>query len=274
MNFDLADYSKLEEWMGERFSVLTLGGVKKRAPGEMRDWLRARQSRGVERVHAAIVGMGGLHDRWIGRPGDFQFLLQAFKTALELGLRYSTTLYVIKSTLRELDELARILDTLGTLPEYKHVRQFYYLGYAAFAEEERIEQSDLHSMPDWARDSLLSSFQPRTERDWQEDYQGQVPGPVPMYLNVELTRDNIDEYEARPCEELFRELEERAVRDVKKLPYHAELATDFTDKRSDRLYERFEVTRLWVDRFLDADAMEFDRSLLHEHVGRHHHPPG
>ena len=121
------------------------------------------------------------HDsgKGIGRSGDFEFLLEVFRAALEVGLRYSTTLYLIKSTLSGLDELTSTLDALGTPPDYKHVRQFYYLGYAAFAETERIEESDLRNIPAWARESLLSSFQPRTERAWQKAYQHQESGPVP-----------------------------------------------------------------------------------------------
>jgi hypothetical protein len=266
-NFDLATYDRMEEWLGERFTVISLGGVKKRAPAEMREWLLQRKDRGLERIHGVFVGCGDVHDRWVGRRGDYEFLLQAFRTSLDIGLGYSVTMYLTKSTLPLLDRLAADLDGLPSAPKYKHVRQFYYGGYAAYHEAERITAADLANAPAWARESFQQNFDPRPERHWAELIRAEAAAPVDVHLNVELTPANIVEFETRPCDELHEELMARARLNFDKLPPLPALAADHADLESPRLYERFEVTRLWIDRFLAASHVEFDRGLLHEHIG-------
>ena len=82
-----------------------------------------------------------------------------------------------------------------------------------------------------------------------------------------LFRSTIAGFESRSCDELFEELRSRARADIGKLPEEAQLAADFGNPHNERVYGRFEVTRLWSDRFLEASGVEFDRSLLHEHIG-------
>ena len=260
-DFDPETLVRVEAATGCKFTVLPLGGVKMRPPAQMRQWLEARIPLGLERVHAAMVGIGDLHDRWVGRRGDFQFLLQTFRTALELELKYSVTLYLIKSSLPMLDQLREILDALPAPPEYKHVRQFYYSGHAAHHEDERITESDLESLPAWAAASFQEHFQPRTERYWMGQFASRGSEPFDMYLNIELTAQNIDALEARSCDEILAEVEARARASMERLPSWLELATRYGNAQNQRLYSENDVMWVWIDRFLREQPYELDLSL-------------
>lgn len=267
-NFDIPTQARLESWLDQKFTVISLGGVKKRSAPEMRRWLEERKERGLERVHGVLVGYGEVHDRWVGRRGDFEFLMQTFRTALELGLTYSVTLYLTKTTLPMLGHVLTLLGELPRPPEYKHVRQFYYGGYAAHQEAERITETELRELPPWASASFQEHFDSRTERAWMAVVRSEDEQPFDLHLSVELTKDNIAGFESRSCEEICSDLTKRARSDIEKLPSLRELAAAHGDCHNPRVYGRFEVTRLWIDRCLDAGAIAFDRALLHEHIGR------
>src|SRR5262249_7662085 len=96
---------------------------------------------------------------------------------------------------------------------------------------------------------------------------GERAEPFDLHLEVELTDRNIDAFETRSCEDLFADMESRGRADIAKLPDWHELASRYTESSNRRAYGRFEVARLWVDRFLQQSELDFDAKLLHEHVG-------
>ncbi len=103
-NFDLPDFVALQEWyertLGHRIGWIPLGGLKMRSRADgARLVARAPGRRGVTGVWASFVGTHGTHDRWNGRHGDFDFLLQTLRSAAELGLKHAATLFVTKSSL-------------------------------------------------------------------------------------------------------------------------------------------------------------------------------
>jgi hypothetical protein len=58
------------------------------------------------------------------------------------------------------------------------VRQFYYGGYVAFHEAERISAADLAKALSWARESLLEPFDPRSQSHWAELIRNESAGPI------------------------------------------------------------------------------------------------
>lgn len=146
-----------------------MGGLKMRSSNEMLQWLTERRNLGVTNIHASFVGCGAVHDRWLGRRGDFDFLLSTFGIAAELGMNCGATLFVTKSRLPMLEELVAILDSVASKPIYKHYRQFYYYGHGAHRDEERIDEADLDKLPATVADKFRKGFETdwhHAERDW------------------------------------------------------------------------------------------------------------
>ena len=76
----------------------------------------------------------------------FDFLFRTMATAAELGLRIHQRIFVVKSTLAELDDLIVKLDELPG-EAVRYLSTFVYLGRAIKLEEERITESIRDSLP-------------------------------------------------------------------------------------------------------------------------------
>jgi hypothetical protein len=276
-NFDLETFVSLSHWyertQGHALTWIPLGGVKMCSDPEMRQWLLERQAAGVEGVSASFVGYGSVHDRWNGRRGDFNFLMRTLRTAAEIGMEHGTTLYLTKSSLPLMDELARTLDTLPTPHIGRHVRPFYYIGHGAHHEAECITEEDREQLPAFARESLEKNFGLRSEREWIESIRSEEETPRDLYLHLELTRENIDRLEAMSCDDIFADLETRARVTLSAFPSLHELCETYGDRNGTKIMIPVDIDRLWLSRFLDEHPMDFDRSLLHYHLGRSLNPP-
>jgi len=276
-NFDLNALVRLNQWLkgtqGFTLTWIPLGGVKMRSELEMRKWLLERQAIGIEGVSGSFVGHGAVHDRWNGRHGDFAFLMRTLRTAAELGMKHGTTLFLTKSSLPLMDELARILDALPTPYDGRHVRPFYYIGHGAHHDAERITEEDRDNLPAFVKESVGRDFDLRSEREWIEIVRGEKETPQDLYLHLELTADNIDRLEAMSCDEIFADLETRARATLSAFPSLRELCEAYGDHYGTKIYIPVDIARRWLFRFLDAHPMDFDRSLLHYHFGRSLTPP-
>jgi hypothetical protein len=61
------------------------------------------------------------------------------------------------------------------------VRQFYYGGYAAFHEAERISAADLAKAPSWVRESLREHFDPPPQSHWAGLIRNESAGPIDVH---------------------------------------------------------------------------------------------
>lgn len=275
-NYDIASYRQLNDWYERRTGCglrwIPLGGLKMRCESEMRDWLNERRELGLVGVSASFVGTHALHDRWNGRRGDFEFLMLTLRVAAEMGLQHGTTLFVTKSSLPLLGDLVELLDQLPTLHEGHHFRQFYYIGHGSHHEAERIAESDRDRIPEFAR-SLFKNFSLHTEGEWIEMSRTEVSKPLNISLHLELTRHNIDRLECTPYTKIFTTIDGIARSVLAEFPDLPILAERYGDPINTRLYPRFDIRRVWFERFAQRHELRFDRSALHYYFGQSRHPP-
>lgn len=276
-DFSLPDFITVSEWYERRknhgLSWIPLGGLKMRPQTEMREWLKERHDVGLNGVSAAFVGTHGVHDRWNGRHGDFDFLFQTLHTAAELGLQHGTTIFVTKSSLPLLTDLAALLDTLPTPHQGRHARLFFYIGHGAHHEEERISESDRDKLPELARSIFTQSWPLYSEREWIKRILSEHEESPDIFLHLELTSRNIENLARQPYEKIFADLKSRALADFAKFPTMRELCETSADRDGTRLYSIVDIERLWLDRFLEEKNISVDHKLLHYHLGRSARPP-
>jgi hypothetical protein len=277
-NFDLDSFSALHKWsertQGFGLTGIDLGGLKMRSESDMRQWLKVRQAVGVKDVGVSFAGIGATHDRWNGRHGDFDFLMQTLRTAAELGMDHFQLLYLTKSSLPIIEDLVRTLDKLPTPPSGRKVRSFYHIGHGAHHESERITEEDRENLPAIATELLEEEFFLRSEREWIETIRNEEEQPQDLYLQLELTSENIDRLENMSCDDIFADLEKRARATLLAFPSFHELCETYADRNSKKIYMfSFDLERLWLERYLSEHPIEIDRSLLHYKFGRSLNPP-
>jgi hypothetical protein len=276
-NFDVETFDRLSRWYarltGYPLRWIPLGGLQLRPPDEMRRWFEARMAVGLEGISAALAGVDATHDRWNGRHGDFDFLMESLRIGAELGLKHGTTLFLTRSTLPQLEELTRRLDRLPTSHHGRYVRPFFLVGHGAHLEDERITEEDRALVPEFARESLEKPWVLRSEREWIPVIQAGHPVDPSVYLHVELTAANIERMESTPCDELVADMERRAVAILDRIPSIEELAFSDADSTRRQLYSFVDLERVWRNRFARRTGLPLEDSLLHYELGWSAKPP-
>ncbi|MEJ1960971.1 MAG: hypothetical protein WDO56_05250 [Gammaproteobacteria bacterium] len=242
---------------------------------DMRAWLKERQDRGLEGVGASLVGNGKVHDLWNGRKGDFEFLMMAMRVAAELGLKHGATIYLTKSVLPLIDETVELIaQRIPTPQNSRHFRPFYYIGHAAHHEAERLDEADIDRLPSYVKAEFSDDWVFRSERQWIEHLLKEPPSTRKTYLRLELDTRNIAALEARSCDDIFSDMESRARATLAQLPTTEELMERYGDRESTKIYPGIvDIDRVWINRHLDANSIEYDRKLLHYHLGKSLKPP-
>ncbi len=277
-NFNIDAFLQLSQWnervFGERIKALPLGGLKMRPDAEMRRWLLARQAAGVERVSASFVGIGDVHDRWNGRRGDYEFLMNLLRIAAEIGMAIDAQIFLVKSSLPFIELIAKSIAALRAPTMCIDFRPFFIVGHGAHYETERIDESDRAILPQWVGKALIPQWVLRSEREWCEII-NQVPEAQRAFsLKLILSAENIDQLEASGSDEIFGDLERRAARSLDHFKSLNSLARSYGNPDGTGIFiSTTEIDRFWMQKWLQDHPITFDRSLLHYHLGRSSMPP-
>ncbi|ACK52361.1 hypothetical protein Msil_3472 [Methylocella silvestris BL2] len=251
---------------------ITLGGLRQRSEADMRAWLIERQSFGCRTAHASLAGVGALHDHWNGREGNFDFLLMTLRLAGELGMALGARLFVARSTLSSLEALNEKLDCLPRHEgDWRYAQPFFYLGWGARFEDERLDEELRDALPDWL-DPLIergaASGVWRSEREWIMHLRDTPAQPAKLSLDLILTDDNIDRLESMSCGEIVAEYETRTRAAYAALPSLHELCDRYADRDGRLVYELERCVELkWLDRHLAEHPTHFERQLTHLQLG-------
>lgn len=275
-NHDLETFKLLGVWyrrvFGKDWDVISLGGLKMRSDDDMRRWLAERQEAGLKSIYGTFVGRGAVHDRWNGRRGDFDFLIRTMRIGAELGLDHTNQHIVIKDSLPLLTDVFGILDALPTRHSGRYARLPYYIGHNVHHEDQRIDEDDRSALPAIISD-LLDASSLHSERGWIEFVDTQEEAPMEVSLRLELDVANIGLLETKSGDAIVTDLETRASEALSKIPFIQELARTYGDPKSTKIYNFFDVERVWIARFLASHPIPLDQKLLHYHLGRSVRPP-
>ena len=248
----LREHMELNIRIGNGFPYhgLNLGGLRFRPPEARSAWLSGLRALGVNTLHASLAGSGAVHDRWNGRDGDFEYLMDLMRIGRELGIRSEQTFFILKSTFPLIDDLRELMELeFGGEAKY-YVRTFNYMGSSKAFEDERITEETRELMPNWAKSGLKDRFtQWRSEREWVE-FIMQAPEQVERVdLNLEINEANIDRLEGMSARAVFEELESKALRTYDTMPSLKDLCVQFGNSTNIRIYEnKMCVDALWQDR--------------------------
>jgi hypothetical protein len=246
-----------------KYRPLYLGGLRMRPESEMRIWLQQQREAGVKVAYVSFAGYRDVHDKWNGRPGDFDFLINTMKIAAELGMVFIQRLFVMKSTLPSFEKL---IDTLDDLPGKVKGREVYPLNYSGRAgrlEDERVTAADLKDLPERVIKSFTHRKNWRSEQEWMDIIQNeQEPPSIRTLLKLYLNDTNITRIESMSCEEIVADLESRTRAAYHALPTPQELCERCGDAANARLYHgRPDIERLWLNRYLKKHPVRFERQL-------------
>jgi hypothetical protein len=251
---------------------VTLGGLPWRDDEGIRRWLTERQEFGLTNVHASLAGTGSVHDYWNGKTGNFDLLMRTLQVGKALGMSVATRMFVTKSTLPLLEELNAMLDRFPPhASDRRYALPFFYAGWGAKLESERIDEAARDSLPRWldpliTRSSSEGSW--RSEREWIAHIESRAAPRVETNLIINVTDTNIERLEAMSCDAIFAEYEKRTLAAYGAIPSLHELCERYGNRDGRDVYvlERCVETK-WLDQHLAACPTRFERQLTHLQMG-------
>lgn len=243
---NLLDYIRFsQEIDAPSARFLQLNGLRFRGRSETAELIRQIHEAGVESVDLTFYGTRAYHDKFAGRAGDFDFLLELLRAANEEGLDVYASLPVTKENIGETDELLELLDgfrlsrTSVFLPHSK--------GRGRSMSNLRLTADDCVDLsPRLA--AYLSEY--RTEETFLKA--PALERPQSRSLILSLKPDNIQWLESLAAEEIISYLEEMDDNYYGAIPPVEELAVRYGNRNGKRMYRRFRDLYLeWQQRFLE-----------------------
>ena len=259
------DFPQLQDYIRFRLQngmqgadSLQVGGIRKRSGDELRDFLGNLARAGVRRLGLSFHGTGASHDACTRRPGDFEFLLDLVRAATGCGLKRFETVFLRRSTIKELPALLALLDGIPGL-ENRHIGPFDYRGRAKLLEADRPTVADLEAVPDDARRGI-SRASLRTESEWGREIELHgVPARTRRYYLVPVSDDTAPQLRTIEPEALLAQMREADLRLADRVPPLRELARRYADLTGARLYSLRDLEWKWTDAFL-AEHPHVDRT--------------
>lgn len=251
---DLADYIRFSREIGSPAGkFLQFNGLALRDERETEELIRMVREEGVESIDLTFYGTREYHDRFAGRPGDFDFLLRVLSAANRAGLRCDVSLPLIRENLAQGEGL------LDILAGYEVGNVFAFLphgkGRGRLLEEQRLTRAEFDSMSDRLR-ARFSRVPYLTEGEWIR--RGEWPEAERRTLTLCLTPDNIDRLESMDLEEILLYLERLDDEFYTKIPSDGALAERYGDKTGERMFRLRDLRLKWQQLYLADHPGIFD----------------
>lgn len=248
---NLLDYIQFsQEINAPSARFLQLNGLKFRDRSETDSFIRLIRDAGIESVDLTFYGTRVYHDRFAGRAGDFEFLLELLRSANKAGIDVYASLPVTKENIGQTEELLTLLDkfhlsrTSVFLPHSK--------GRGRTLSEHRLAADDCVGLSERINEQLSKYW---TEEEFL--HTAEFERPQQRSLILSLKPENIEQLESMSAEEIIAFLEALDDRYYGTIPPVEELAARYGDPKGRRLYRRFRDLHLeWQQRFLEESRVE------------------
>jgi len=240
-----------------------MGGIEFKTDDVLRPWLRERRDVGMEVIRLSLAGTQALHDKWVGRKGDFDFNLRAARKASEMGYKRDEWLLVSRSTIPHLEALVALLDDIPG----RAYRGFRLLTWGnaprKLEARERITLDMFENLPGWVRKDFQHTAILKSEREWTEEVL-KVPDEElaePYYLILNLDDALMERFETVSCDEIVSDLETRSRRIYDAIPTMKDLGARYGNRENDLMYWRSEMQQEWAGRFLEEERIEVEKHI-------------
>ena len=211
--------------------MLQCDGMKERNESECRALMEMLRDEGIKQLNFTVYGLADYHDRFAGRRGDHALLVRMMRAAGNAGIPFSVGIVLTRENLSQIDELVRLLNSLGS----EKTRLFvpHEEGRGRFLADVRVKESDLSVLAPETR-ALLNKDIYRTEGDWLKE-ENTVKNDKRLIL-ISLRKDNIEEYEKRGALSVVEEIESLDEAYYAAFPAFSVLADLYGDRAGEKLY--------------------------------------
>ena len=242
----------------EHAGYQNLNGTKIRKSRELIEWVKELKSIGVTNANLTWFGIGKTHDNFVSRTGYFNYISELASELKRAGIPWSNSVFIMKSNLRELEEINSFLKNLGgdicySIPDYR--------GDAKLINYEFIVEEDIPEIPDFIMDSgALASYLP--EYKWKKQIStGKYPTLSKRIMFLTVNPENVQEYMNMDWGDILRMFHEKDKGLQNSIPGFEYLAEMYGDGKGRTLYNFRSIIWKWIDRHFSSNP-KLDKSVM------------
>lgn len=240
---DYIRYCKEHEYVSAKF--LQMNGFAFRSDNELDCLMASIKNEGVEMVDITVYGTKEYHDKFAGRQGDYEFVLNMIGAAERAGLQVLVTFPLLR------DNLDQIV-SLQNVPEIEKAdRRLFFMphskGRGKTLQDKLITKQELELLPEKIK-STLDNSKFKTEEEWLKE--GEIIEPEQRYLTLVLTPDNIERYSKMKATDILDELENRDISFLNQIPSVEKLAKMYGRKDNQEVYRFRDLLFRWRQEYI------------------------
>lgn len=228
---------------------LQFDGMKERSKDELFDFLTEIKNAGIKLIDLTFYGLENYHDKFAGRIGDYNLLMNTLDVALSLGINVEVGIPVIKENLDQLNELVELFSN-------KNVDLFLFtphsIGRGRTLMDSKITLEDYESMTEKVK-KYFNRNTNRTQYEWLTNPPKEVNNRT---LTLSLLPTNIEDIEKKTFEEVIKELEEMDDYFYSIVPSFNELLIKYADKNDNSLYSKKDLYAIYRKRYIQENKLE------------------
>lgn len=218
-------------------------GMKMRTREELHELLGSIKELGIKLIDFTFYGTQEYHDRFAGRKGDFELMINSLEIALEKGLNVEVGIPITKENISQIDALIKML------PEDK-IRIFLFTphsgGRGVNLLDSKITIDDYESLSSTAKQYFNRSNN-KTPSEWLDT---DLPVVKNRVLTLSLLPANIEHLEELSFENTLNELERMDEAYYSIVPDFQSLLKMYADSNDRRLYSRKDLYLLYRRRYI------------------------
>lgn len=158
---DLPQIGRYIRFTGNAF--LQCNGMGMKSEREAEEWMRAAKDAGARLLDMTFYGVGGQHDAFAGRKGDFEYLLLLIDCAHRVGLDVEASVALTRTNMAQMPKLYALLGAHGV--EKTHVFLSHAKGRGIDLTDERLTDEDFERLCPQAK-AHFSKIPHKTEAEW------------------------------------------------------------------------------------------------------------
>lgn len=238
----------LQETNSPGGEFLQFDGMQMRTREELDALLTRIADLGVKLIDFTFYGTKEYHDKFAGRKGDFELMMDSMEIALEKGLNVEVGIPITKVNLSQIDAL------LSQLPQDK-IKIFIFTphsgGRGIQLLDAKITVDDYENLSSNAK-RYFDRNRNQTPAEWLSN---QGPAPKNRVLTLSLLPSNIDHLEKRSFEDTLRDLEKLDEDHYDKIPDFQNLLERYADPEDIHLYSKKDLFLLYRKRYIEDEKI-------------------
>ena len=222
---------------------LQFDGMKMRTREELHELFTSIKDLGIKLINFTFYGTKEYHDKFAGRKGDFELMMNSLEIALEKDLDVEVGIPITKENMFQIDALLKIL------PEDK-IKIFIFTphssGRGITLLDSKITMDDYDYLSPKAK-KYFNRKKNQTPSEWMDAC---LPAVENRVLTLSLLPTNIEHLEQQSFEDTLRELEKMDEDYFNSIPDFQSLLEMYLDPNDRHLYSRKDLDLLYRKRYI------------------------